>query len=188
MRFTAYRWMISTVLSRGRGLQRRPLPPCTLPPALPRKEHTQQKIHLFTTRFKAPLAIGIKLRFQAHSVLESNPDFRLISGLEYADDARDVLGLRPLGKVRAGHCFPIYFSIDDARQDRVHTHSAALQIGGEGVHHGYCRSLRCRVRGDACLVIERSFRRNIYDGAFPPLEHCLRRFTRQNETRAKVQR
>jgi len=35
------------------------------------------------------------------------------------DDTRDVLGLRPLRKIRAGHCFPIYFSIDDAGQDSV---------------------------------------------------------------------
>jgi hypothetical protein len=29
------------------------------------------------------------------------------------DDARDILGLRPVRKVRAGHCLPICFAIDD---------------------------------------------------------------------------
>ncbi len=49
MTFTAYRWMISTVLSRERGLKRRPLPLHPIPGSSKKGEHYQQKTIVFAS-------------------------------------------------------------------------------------------------------------------------------------------
>jgi hypothetical protein len=66
MKFTAYRRMISTVLSRGRGLKRRPLPLHPIPGSS-KKENTLSR------KPSSP-----EPEFQAHLALESNFVFRLI--------------------------------------------------------------------------------------------------------------
>jgi hypothetical protein len=67
MSSTAYRWTISTVLSRARGLKRRPLALHPIPSSSQKGDSTQQKTIVFSS-----------LNFQAHPALESNFVFRLI--------------------------------------------------------------------------------------------------------------
>ena len=78
MRFTAYRWMISTVLSKESGLKRRPLSLHPIPGFSKKGEPHQQKTIVFAspnfrliphwnrTLISGSFRIGIKSRFQAH--------------------------------------------------------------------------------------------------------------------------
>jgi hypothetical protein len=67
MSFAAYRWKVSTVLSRARGLKRRPLALHPIPGSSTKGDCTQQKKH----RLSEP-------EVQAHPALESKAVFRLI--------------------------------------------------------------------------------------------------------------
>ena len=78
MRSTAYLWMISTVLSKERGLKRRPLSLHPIPAFQRKENHLRQKTivcaalnfrlisHWNQTLISGSFRMGIKSRFQAH--------------------------------------------------------------------------------------------------------------------------
>jgi hypothetical protein len=70
MSFTAYRRMISPVLSRARGLKRRPLALHPIPGSSKKGDCTQQKTTVFPRLNFRLTRIGIISRFQAHPALE----------------------------------------------------------------------------------------------------------------------